>query len=252
MSQGSLVFPITVSSKGEYHKNTQYHTILFGIFYGILFIMLLYNLAIYVASKDVNYLFYVIAIIGHLLFMSAKNGHSYQYVFGENPYLGNLFLEIGIAIWIIGDVLFTKSFIESKKYTPKIDKVLSLLLVVGVLMFIFPFIVEYRTVMKVGSLVTLFTIIILLTSGIIVWIRGNTSARFFVFAWAGYAIGIITYILNTNGLIPDNNFTFYAAEVGSVLEIILLSLALVDKFRIITSRYQINFIGCISKFLRRF
>ena len=71
--------------------------------------------------RDISYLFYVITLIGQLLVMSAKNGHSYQYIFGESPYLGNLLVEIGIAIWVVGAVLFTKSFIDTKKYIPKFN-----------------------------------------------------------------------------------------------------------------------------------
>lgn len=232
-SRGSLVFPIKVVSRNTHIENTHYRTILFGMFYGIMFVMLLYNFVIYAASKDKNYLFYIIALIGHLLFLSAKNGHSYQYILGDSPYLGSLFLELGGTIWVMGDVLFTKSFINSKKYLPRLDKVLSFLVIVSAIMFFMSFVLDYRTMMNLGAIITLLTIITLLASGIYVWLKGNTSARFFVFAWTGYAIGVVIYVLNTSGLIPDTNFTFYAVELGSVLEIILLSLALVDKFRII-------------------
>jgi serine phosphatase RsbU (regulator of sigma subunit) len=233
VSQTALVFPIKVSNRSQHIKNSQYHTMLFGIFYGTLLIMLVYNFVIYIASRDVSYLLYVIALIGHLCVMSVKNGHGYQYIYGTSPYLANYLLPIGVSIWLIGGILFTKSLIETKKYIPKLDKILSLLLVLAGIMLSFSFFVEFRTIGMIMRVLSIFSIIMLVISGITVWVKGNTSARFFVFAWTIYTIGIITYILNVSGTIPDTNITFYAVEVCSLLETALLSLALVDKFRII-------------------
>lgn len=68
-----------------------------------------------------------------------------------------------------------------------------------------------------------------LACGIVMWSRGSKPARYFTIAWAIYLLGVLMIGLNKFAWLPRNIITEYAMQVGSALEVILLSFALADR-----------------------
>ena len=61
------------------------------------------------------------------------------------------------------------------------------------------------------------------------WLRGMRIARYFIFAWSAFLIGGIINTLMVLGYLPNVFLTMYASQIGSALEVGLLSLALADR-----------------------
>jgi signal transduction histidine kinase/CheY-like chemotaxis protein len=55
------------------------------------------------------------------------------------------------------------------------------------------------------------------------------TARYFIIAWSIFLLGGLANILMVSGLLPYNFLTVYASQIGSALEVALLSLALADR-----------------------
>jgi len=68
------------------------------------------------------------------------------------------------------------------------------------------------------------------------WWRGNRAARFFTIAWMVYGAGTTMMIFNRIGLLPNSFWGYHAATIGLLTEIIILSLALSDKYRLLTEQ----------------
>jgi signal transduction histidine kinase len=66
-------------------------------------------------------------------------------------------------------------------------------------------------------------------AGIILYRKGYKPARFFVAAWSLFLIGVIISILQRVSVLPFNDFTLHASQIGSTVEAILLTFALADK-----------------------
>ena len=62
------------------------------------------------------------------------------------------------------------------------------------------------------------------------WGRGFKPARLLVLSWSSVLIGGTILAMNKFGIVPRNLFTEYAAQAGSALEVVLLSLAMADRF----------------------
>jgi diguanylate cyclase (GGDEF)-like protein len=60
--------------------------------------------------------------------------------------------------------------------------------------------------------------------------RRQRSAYFFLAAFTLLGVGAVTYVLRAIGLVPTNVLTANAMQFGSALEMILLALALADRF----------------------
>ena len=54
-------------------------------------------------------------------------------------------------------------------------------------------------------------------------------AKFFLFAFGIFFVSIIVFVLRNFNIIPYTIFTSYILEIGSVIQIVLLSFALADE-----------------------
>jgi signal transduction histidine kinase len=75
-------------------------------------------------------------------------------------------------------------------------------------------------------------IVFIFTAGGIALKRGNRYARYFIAAWFTLLLGLILGILQVFGMIPTSFFTIYGYQIGSALEVIILSLGLADRINL--------------------
>ncbi|MDX1695773.1 MAG: diguanylate cyclase, partial [Ketobacteraceae bacterium] len=71
--------------------------------------------------------------------------------------------------------------------------------------------------------------VLLFFAGIHCWRQGVSSARFFVIAWFVFLVAIITFAGNKMGFLPRVFLTEYGMQIGTALELTLLSFALADR-----------------------
>ena len=81
---------------------------------------------------------------------------------------------------------------------------------------------------RFSALLALICSITLFIVGLIVLKRGYRPARFYMIAWTALLLGLILYVAKSAGLLPINFLTEHGIQIGSVMEMILLSLGLGD------------------------
>ena len=74
--------------------------------------------------------------------------------------------------------------------------------------------------------------VILIISSLLSWKNGYRPARYFAIAWFMLLCGTAVLGLKSFGLLPSVFITEYGQQIGSVLEIALLSMALADRVNI--------------------
>ncbi len=100
-------------TKKEIYEEKIQKTAIFNIAYGIVFSAFLYYLAFYIFNRQKSFIYYALTQLSMLCLLAA-NFES----------LDNLF----ILSFIIFSILFTKEFLNTKKYTPKLDKILTFMI----------------------------------------------------------------------------------------------------------------------------
>jgi signal transduction histidine kinase/ActR/RegA family two-component response regulator len=78
------------------------------------------------------------------------------------------------------------------------------------------------------ALALTFTVVIF-AAGIFAWLRGLRVARYFIIAWSAFLLGGIINTLMVLGYLPNVFLTMYSSQIGSAIEVALLSLALADR-----------------------
>lgn len=210
----------------------------YGLIYGIMLMMALYNLFLYLAVRDNSYLAYIFSVVSGCIFIMALNGHAYQYLWPDSPKLANTAMPLFTSLWMTSTAIFTQLFLETRKYAPRLSKSINLLIAFAIFSVLFSIFGEYQAAIKIATGLALFNGLLILITSIVCWRGGNRFARFFVGAWIVYGLGTAMLVISRFGVLEDNFITHNAASVGLLLEIIMLSLALSDKYRVLTQTLE--------------
>lgn len=232
-TQSSMQFPATLWSSVAFAEKINREQSALGLYYGALLVMLIYNLFLFFGVRDVNYLYYAIYIIGYGLFQFSLNGLAYQLLWPELPWWGNRSVPFFIGFGWFGIMLFTKYFLDTKKSTPRLHWGITFFWLFTFVTMGLALMASYGLAIRIAILNAFGGSVTAMIAGIITYRSGYRAAKFYVIAWFGLLSGIVLYVLKTIGLFPPNLFTEYALQVGSVMEVVLLSFALADRINII-------------------
>ncbi len=233
-NKATLQLPFKIITTSEFQKKITAEELGFGIFYGILLIMIAYNFFIFVSLKDFNYVYYIISISGSLLLFFSLAGHQSQYLLPNSPLFANQLVPCGSAFIMMGISLFTAYFNEVRKHHLILYYLLWFAFFVGIATLLASLLLPnlYGRVIFFTNLFGLFLSIIVLTSSIYCFKKGHKASRFFIVAFSFYIVGIVVLILKNLGVIPSNFLTSNAGEIGASLEVLFLSFALSDRYNI--------------------
>lgn len=225
--------PISIDDeKGETSNYFQQHFII-GIYLGIIISFFLYNAFLFFSTKDYNYLLYIIYLFFLGLAQITFAGWSFKYFWPAQPQLNLYAVVVTTSLAGVTGVAFGKSFLNASYFTPRLNKILSILIafysVSLILIFLKQSFISY-TILNINS--TLVGLFLLITAVIIIR-KGYRPAYFYLFAWSFFLLGLIVFALRNMGIIPTTNFTRSILYMGSALEAILLSIALADRINIL-------------------
>lgn len=230
----NVTFSIEIAAKQRIMDQIFNQELISGIYFGILLIMVLYNMFIYFSVKDRSYLFYVIYISFFLLFQFNELGYAYKYLWYKYPPLYSVTAKLFPILTTIAAFFFFRDFLKTKTYTPKLDRCYDVLLVFLVATLSLVFYQKHNSLaFSVINIITLVASIFTLFVAIIIVNKGFKPARFFLIAWAILLTSIIEFNLSNLGVIPYYPITDHALEIGSSIEVVLLSLGLANRINVL-------------------
>ena len=228
-SQGSIQAPLTLWSPKAYMENLPGNVYVLGIIYGVLLVMLVYNLFIFVSVRDTSYLYYILYIASFGLYQVSVNGAGIEYFWPNSPWWANAATPFLIGSASLFGCQFARSFLHTREHSPWVDRTLLALMAVGALVMLLAFSASYALSLRLATYLALAFVVVIFSAGILAWLRGMRVARYFIFAWTAFLLGGTINTLMVLGLLPNVFFTMYSGQIGSALEVGLLSLALADR-----------------------
>jgi signal transduction histidine kinase/CheY-like chemotaxis protein len=231
-SQGSIQAPLTLWNPTAYVEEQPARIYVLGMIYGVLLVMLIYNLFIYFGVRDTSYLFYILYIAAFGLYQLSVNGAAIEYIWPDNPWWANAATPFFIGAALVFGGQFTRRFLRTSEHSSWIDRSLLLLVGGGALVMVLAVTVAYSLSMLLATYLTLIFTVVVFASGIIAWMKGMRVARFFIIAWTSFLLGGMVNALMLLGYLPNMFLTMYASQIGSAVEVGLLSLALADRINI--------------------
>lgn len=232
-TESSLQFPLVLRSPDSLFAKDHEEQYILGIFYGILGALLLYNLLVFTAIRDINYLYFVWYLAAWTLFQMSLNGLAFEYLWPDNPSWANKATPFFIGLTGVGLIQFCRRLLETKKHLPKFDAFLKFTGGLCVLIIFLALFAGYTIAIKVATAGALVVAVSVISTGAWALKKGFRLARYFMLAWTALMVGVVLYVFKTFGILPTNIITEYSMQIGSAVQVVLLSFALADRMRLI-------------------
>ena len=230
--KGALSLELKLSSSDALLERTYFEQLVFGLFFGGLLVMLIYNLVLYLSVRDQAYLYYILFLAGYLLSFVNINGLGLQYLWSDYPVLNEHYpLFAGVAMAAL--VQYSRLFLDTARRAPKAEQYLKRLMQVAVVMVPLVVLVPAPWKYHISTLLTLTVVISLMAIGVSVWRGGYRVARLYVLAWSVFLVGCLVFAADNLKLIPHTAFGNYAPHLGGAWVVVLLSLALGDRIKLL-------------------
>ena len=235
VSSETKLIPLEIITGKAYQSRTQMRLLWFGVYYGILLSMFLYNLILFLSLREYNRLYYLFYLICMSIVFLGLNG------------LLQVFFHIGIesvrAILLTSLCFvyfwaswFAKSFLITRKHAPFFDKLLSICMILALAL---ATMISVTTKTWGTAAINIFGIMlppVVLLAAVKTWWRGFRPARFFLLAFAVLILSTIYEALVVFDILPY--ITRLTTQFGSAIEVIFLQLALADRIKVLSQERE--------------
>jgi len=231
-SEGSVQVPLSLWSTEAYLEAQPERIYVFGLIYGVLLVMLVYNLFIYLSVRDTSYLYYILYIASFGLYQVSINGAGIQFFWPDNPWWANAATPFFVGAAAFFGCQFSRYFLHTPSHSPWLDRLLTLLMGAGVAVMGVSLMAGHGLALRLATGLALVFILLIFIAGTIAWSKGQRQARYFMIAWSAFLVGGFANTFMVLGLLPNVFLTMYASQLGSALEVALLSLALAHRINV--------------------
>jgi hypothetical protein len=202
-----------------------------GGFYGVLLIMVVYNLFIFLFIGEQTYLRYVAYVLSCSLLFLSEDGLGFEYIWPGLPWLNQVVNAGAPILLLLTFSYYARHFLDAPQRLPRFDPWVRavVLLSAGLLLLDTVF-------AKSGFSFWLYLLPygLLYFAAFLVYRQGFRPARFFLLAQALVAVSLLFLITRKLGVDFFNNaFTVYSMNVAFVIEVAVLSYALGEKIKAI-------------------
>ena len=223
-----MLLPVRLAGHKEVVNDAHQRDVFFAAYFGIIFVMLLYNLFLFFSVGDRNYLwyaFYILSVGGAQLVL---NGYGDVLQVSAWPWLELRLVHIMGVLSGVATIVFARDFLDLPRRVPWLNSVMYVYLViygVALLLALSGFLTWSYNLINFCALA-----IFLLIPGAVISLRqGYRPAGYFLIAWMFFIVAVLVFVLKDSGVIPFNQWTFFALPVGNAVEVVLLSLALASR-----------------------
>ena len=225
---GNVQLPLKLSQPLYFVFKELIHNYVFGLFFGILLAMMVYNLFLFFSVGNRAYFYYITYIGFSFLTFQTFTGFGFLLLWSGAPQVNEYATQICACMASANGLMFVKHFIKTEQYGRYINTVINSLAVVGVVLALLRLSTDFFLSSQVSTYVTIITVV-MPAFVFHCWLKGSRPAGFFLLAWALLIIGIVMFTLVLLGVLPSNALTNNAILAGSAAEMLLLSLGLADR-----------------------
>ncbi len=224
-----IQLPIKLGSPQKIFEKNIREELISGLYFGIIMVMFLYNLFLFFIIRDRLYLYYVSYILFVGLTQACLQGYTFKYLWPDFPWLAiqSTYLIPICSGWAVA--FFFRRFLQSPKYIPRLNKGLNIFIIVYAICGLLSILQYYNLSQELLQFNAMLGSLYILYAAIVIARKGYRPAKVFLLAWSIFLAGICIFVLRNFDILPYNTFTYYILQIGSAIEVVLLSFALADR-----------------------
>lgn len=228
-SSSSLRLPLLLWEPFEFHQAQRVNLLVEGVYFGVLLLMLFYNLCLLISVRDVSYFYYIAYTSSLTLFQLAMTGYGFEYGWPNLPQINDALVPLGICL-ISGFVLkFSQHILALKTQWPSMHQFFNVVVAMMGVGAAASLALTNEQVIKPVILCAILAACLMLFAGAREALKGATTAKWFLLAWSSLLCSSLVLAMVSMGWIPANLLTTNAFMIGTALQLALLSLTLAER-----------------------
>ncbi|MBD9414164.1 diguanylate cyclase [Pseudomonas sp. PDM16] len=227
------LFPLRIWQLGDLQLMSGEENFTYGLIYGVVLALLLYNLFILFSLRDRAYFWYVLTTGCSLLMMLAMSGHAQQYLWpniATPVWLDRMTMP---SLWSVLLMRFTIALLSRPGGSPWPTRVLNVVCgLYGVAILINALGMRHEASLLIALLPVLTMPIALGWAALRSW-QGFVPARFYLIGYGFVLVSAVILLLRAGGVIPPLPLIGYFFPLAVSLEAILFSFALAYRIQML-------------------
>lgn len=228
-TEGSLQLPLKYFDRQHFYDREQRTLLIEGVYFGILFIMAVYNFFIFLILRDASHVWYSMFVFTILMFQVSLSGFGFQFLWPMLPAINSFIVPLTMSGCLFTGAMFSLRFLNPGNRFSRTRAMFRMTAVTGLVIMALAVFSTYELAVRAAVVACGIMAVYSIGAGFHIWMRGVAHARYYAIAWSFLMPTIAILSLNKQGLLPVNFFTEYAIQIGSVLEASLFSFALGDR-----------------------
>ena len=227
-----MILPVSFSDPVHAEKRDTLSAYGYGMLYGIISGLMLFNLMLYFSIRQQRYLYYVLYLAMYLYNNISFTGHGYFYLWQDASVFQQWTDSLSITLYATAGVLFALSFLHTREAFPRLYRyTLTGVALICTLQLLFIIGGMHMASVKTGMLYLMLFSLLTFGYAILSYRKGYKDAAYYMAASIATLVAAAITPLSVLDIIPFSTFTFHAGEIAVAFDSILLSIALASQIR---------------------
>jgi diguanylate cyclase (GGDEF)-like protein len=221
--------PVSLHSRAGFEAAMDTENKLLMLFHGGVLALGLYNLLLFMATRQAAFGHYAHYIAWFLAWNLTSRGYAWQHLWPNAPAFNNDFLTVATAGVFATVGLFSIAYLRLRETVSRPWLVaVQVFIALNIADALVALTGHYALGVMLGWATGLPLGVLTLAIATRLLLRGDRPARFYVLAFTLLCVGAAAYIAQIATLAPVNWFSTWGVQIGSVFEVLLLALGLAD------------------------
>ncbi|MBV1920941.1 MAG: response regulator, partial [Pseudomonadales bacterium] len=229
-SRDTLQLPLNIWNPKAYRQHDHNEQYLFGIYYGIMLVMIIYNSFLFVTLRDEPTFYYIAFLFCFVGAQMSLNGYLQEYISPNHPEFSKWFRPMILGLGVAFNAKFARLYLRTDIYSPKLHKALGMVSWFSLLTIFTTLMGNFTVSISLTMAGILLCSILMTSAAYIGWRKGFVPAKYYLISYGSFVIAGCATLFRAYGLLPVNFFTEYGVQIGSILIVVLLALGLANRF----------------------
>jgi len=236
-TEGALQIPLSAEVLSQAYRDESFSNLLFGLFYGIMLLLLVYNMVLYIFVREIHYFNYLAFLATYMLFQLNFDGLGQVWLWPGNVWMANSGVAFFIFLAAMFGFRFARNFLMLERYAPAAERVIAFAEFLSFLGVVAVLLLDYHTAVTAAAMWSAVVPWVLIYAGVKV-LPYYHAARYYLAGWIIFLLATILVALNQLGVLPTHPAMMYVQQVGSLIQMILLSFALADRINMMKREHM--------------
>lgn len=228
-TSGKMAVPLTVWTTDAFWE---YHTrllLMLGAFFGILLIMLLYNLILSSLLHDEVYVWYAGYVVATMIYALSLNGVGRAFLWGDIWWTKEHLIGVSACASMGLALQFYRSILDTDSWHTPLARLTKVIVWFWLLLALLQATPLARPVTTLWDFTALITMPLTTLLGICAWRKGNPTGLYLTIGWLLMSVASIVTIMGLMDLYPIQSWHIALLDLGIALETALFSFALAER-----------------------